>query len=111
MYMFPPVLLLIPLFIVLKTVGLINSPFGLILAYTTFSLPFCIWMLKGFFDSIPMDLEEQAMVDGCTQLSSMVRVLLPLSGPAYDRYRYYICSININSYTGYNFFLLNYMSL
>ncbi len=81
MYMFPPVLLLIPIFIILKTIGLFNSLFGLIFAYSTFSLPFCIWMLKGFFDSIPPELEEQAIVDGCTRLGSMVRILLPLSAP------------------------------
>jgi multiple sugar transport system permease protein len=80
LYMFPPVLLLIPVFIILRTEGLFDSPFGLIVAYTTFSLPFCIWMLKGYFDTIPPDLEEQAMVDGCTRVGSMVRVLLPLSG-------------------------------
>jgi multiple sugar transport system permease protein len=80
MYMFPPVLLIIPIFLVLKTIGVFDSLLGLIIAYTTFCLPFCVWMLKGYFDSIPPDLEEQAMVDGCSKLGSMLRVLLPLSG-------------------------------
>ncbi len=79
--MFPLILLLIPLFIIFKTMRLIDTPFSVILAYTAWNLPFSIWMLKGFFDSIPFDLEESAMVDGCSQFISYWRIVLPISAP------------------------------
>lgn len=79
--MFPLILLLIPLFIIFKAMRLIDTPFSVILAYTAWNLPFSIWMLKGFFDSIPFDLEESAMVDGCSQFTSYLRIVLPISAP------------------------------
>ncbi len=77
--MFPVVLLIIPLFILLKSLHLLDSRFGLALAYTTFLLPFCIWMMKGFFDAIPVDLEDSARIDGCTRLGALGRIALPLA--------------------------------
>ncbi len=77
--MFPVVLMIIPLFIMMRNLGLLDSRFGLALAYTTFLLPLCIWMLKGFFDAIPLELEEAARIDGCTRLGALVRVVLPLA--------------------------------
>lgn len=77
--MFPVVLLIIPLFIMLRDLGLLGKHFGLALAYTTFLLPLCVWMMKGFFDAIPVDLEDSARIDGCTRLSAFVRVVLPLA--------------------------------
>ena len=77
--MFPVVLLIIPLFILLKNLRLLDSRFGLALAYTTFLLPFCIWMMKGFFDAIPVDLEDSARIDGCTRLGALGRIALPLA--------------------------------
>lgn len=79
--MFPIVLLLIPLFVMMKTLGLLDSHLGLALAYSTFLLPICIWMLKGFFDAIPIDLEDAARIDGCTRLGALFRVVLPLARP------------------------------
>ncbi len=76
--MFPAVLLIIPLFIILRNLGLLDSRFGLALAYTTFLLPICVWMMKGFFDAIPVDLEEAARIDGCTRLGALNRIVLPL---------------------------------
>lgn len=77
--MFPVVLLIIPLFVMMRNVGLLDSRFGLALAYTTFLLPLCIWMLKGFFDAIPADLEDSARIDGCTRLGALFRIVLPLA--------------------------------
>ena len=77
--MFPFTLLLIPLFIMLRNLGLFDSHFGLALTYTTFLLPLCVWMLKGFFDGIPPDLEEASRVDGSTRLGALMRIVLPLA--------------------------------
>jgi multiple sugar transport system permease protein len=77
--MFPVVLLIIPLFIILRDLGLLDKREGLALAYTTFLLPLCVWMMKGFFDAIPIDLEEAARIDGCTRLGALVRIVLPLA--------------------------------
>lgn len=77
--MFPFTLLLIPLFIMLRNLSLFDTHFGLALTYTTFLLPLCVWMLKGFFDGIPPDLEEASRVDGSTRLGALVRIVLPLA--------------------------------
>ncbi len=79
--MFPFTLLLIPLFILLRSLGLFDTYFGLALTYTTFLLPLCVWMLKGFFDAIPPDLEEASRVDGSTRLGALVKIVLPLARP------------------------------
>jgi len=80
-YMFPSVAILVPIFQVVIALGLGNTLYSLILAHTTFSLPFCIWMLKGFFESLPTDLEDAALIDGCTKMGAFRRVILPLAGP------------------------------
>lgn len=77
--MFPAVLLLIPLFILMKNLRLLDSSIGLGLAYTAFLLPVAVWMMKGFFDAIPPDLEDAARIDGCTRLEALYRVVLPLA--------------------------------
>jgi multiple sugar transport system permease protein len=79
--MFPATVVLIPLFLVFRTLRLLNTYWGLVIAYATFALPFCTWMMKGFFDSIPMELEEAAIVDGCSRAGAMFRVALPLAAP------------------------------
>ncbi len=80
-YMFPTVVVAIPLFIAMRTYGLLDTYFSLIVAYTTFSLPFCIWMLRSFFDGVPTDLEEAAMIDGCSRLQILCRIVLPVALP------------------------------
>jgi multiple sugar transport system permease protein len=80
--MFPVVLLLIPLYIIFMKLRLLNTYFCLIIAYATNSIPFSTWMLTGYFNSIPADLEEAAMVDGCTHGSAFVRITLPLATSA-----------------------------
>ena len=80
--MFPGVIILVPYFMVMKTLGLLNTSLGLILAYSVTALPLCVWMLKGFFDSVPRELEEAARLDGCTEVQVFRRIILPLSLPA-----------------------------
>jgi len=80
-YLVPPTLLFIPLARIVSDLGLQNSLWSLVLIYPTFTVPFCTWLLMSFFKSIPRDLEEQAMVDGCSRLGAFNRILLPLSVP------------------------------
>jgi ABC-type glycerol-3-phosphate transport system permease component len=81
-YLVPPALLFIPLFSVMSFLRLIDTHQGLILAYLSFSVPFSTWLLMGYFRSVPLELEEAALVDGCTRLGSLIRVILPMSLPA-----------------------------
>jgi arabinogalactan oligomer/maltooligosaccharide transport system permease protein len=80
--MFPGTLLLIPLYVILDQIGLLNSIAGLVLVYSTTAIPFCVWMLKGYFDTIPKDLEEAAWIDGASRIGLFWHVVLPLSRPA-----------------------------
>jgi arabinogalactan oligomer/maltooligosaccharide transport system permease protein len=80
--MFPGIIILVPYFMVMKSLGLLNSHLGLILAYSVTALPLCVWMLKGFFDTVPRELEEAAMLDGCNRFEIFTRIILPLSLPA-----------------------------
>ncbi|MDR1030164.1 MAG: carbohydrate ABC transporter permease [Treponema sp.] len=79
--LFPAILLLIPLFVILTGMGLVDTLLGCILTYTTTNLAFSIWMVKGFMDSIPFDLEEAGMIDGCTQFTAFLRLIIPISMP------------------------------
>lgn len=79
--MLPGVLLVGPYFKLLAAIGLYNTYLGLILAFTTITLPFSAWMLKGFIDTVPEELDHAAMVDGCTPLGAFVRVVLPVITP------------------------------
>lgn len=79
--MLPATLLVIPLFSIFRSVGLIGSLWSLVLAHATLIIPFTTWMLKGYFDTIPRELEQAAMVDGCSPLGAMVRVVLPVAAP------------------------------
>lgn len=79
--MFPSVLFLTPMFIVLKNYGLINSLIGLIIAYSTFVMPFTTWLLKGYFDTIPFDLEEAALTEGATPWQALFYIVIPLAAP------------------------------
>lgn len=79
--MMPGALLLIPLYLLVNSLGLIDNLWSLVLAYTSFTLPYCTYILKGYFESIPADLDEAAMVDGCTRIGALFRVILPLAAP------------------------------
>jgi multiple sugar transport system permease protein len=82
-YLLPPSLLFIPLFLVLQSMGLINTKVGLVLAYLTFTVPFCTWMLIGYFRTIPAELDEAAMMDGATRFQTLIRVILPIATPGF----------------------------
>ena len=80
--MFPATMLLLPFFILLSYLGLINSYIGLIIIYSSTALPFCIWQMKGYYDTIPPSLEESARIDGCSRFQAFYKIILPLSTPA-----------------------------
>lgn len=80
--MFPATMLLLPLYLILIKLHLINSYLGVIIIYTATALPFCIWQLKGYYDTIPLSLEEAAGIDGCSRWQSFYIVVLPLAAPA-----------------------------
>jgi arabinogalactan oligomer / maltooligosaccharide transport system permease protein len=80
--MFPATMLLLPMYIMLINLGLINTYLGIIVVYSATALPFCIWTMKGYYDTIPTSLEEAARIDGCSQFSAFARVILPLAAPA-----------------------------
>ena len=79
--MFPAVIFLVPLFILMRWLGLVNTHGSLILTYLTFGLPLAIWLLKGFYDNIPIQLEQAARIDGATRFQAFMKVVMPLSTP------------------------------
>lgn len=80
--MIPAAMLMVPIYILAARLGLINSYRGLAIAYSVSSVPFSIWILKGYYDTIPIDLEEAALIDGASRIMAYYRVILPLSTPA-----------------------------
>jgi arabinogalactan oligomer/maltooligosaccharide transport system permease protein len=80
--MFPATMLLLPLYIMLIKLKLLNSYLGVIIVYTSTALPFCVWQMKGYYDTIPVSLEEAARIDGCNQFQVFYKVVLPLALPA-----------------------------
>ncbi|GAB7053309.1 MULTISPECIES: carbohydrate ABC transporter permease [unclassified Paenibacillus] len=79
--MFPPAATLVPVFMMMSWFDLIDTYTALIIPYTAFNLSFVVWMLKGFFDDIPIDLEEAAMMDGCSRMTAFYKIILPLIAP------------------------------
>jgi ABC-type glycerol-3-phosphate transport system permease component len=77
----PGSLLIIPLYVVLNTLRLLNTLIALVIAYTTFSVPFCTWMMKSFFDTVPRSLDESASVEGCNKFRTFYLIILPLTVP------------------------------
>ncbi len=80
--MFPLVTGIIPLYLIFSKLGLINTYWCLFIAYVAFTIPFCTWMLKGFFDTFPKEIEEAALIDGCSRMQVLRKIVLPTSGPA-----------------------------
>ena len=81
-YLIPPTVLFIPIFDLMNRLKLINTLYSLMLAYLTFTIPFCTWLLISYFRTIPRELEEAALVDGATLMQTLVRITLPVSTPA-----------------------------
>ena len=80
-YMFAPIMIIVPFYVMMRFLGLTNTHVGLVLAYTTFCLPFNLWLLRTFFQSIPVEIEEAALIDGASRLQSVLYVMLPLALP------------------------------
>lgn len=80
-YLVPPTLLFIPLSRLVASLGVSDTPWALILTYPTFLVPFCTWLLMGYFRTIPREMEESALVDGANRMQAMVRIVLPLAAP------------------------------
>ena len=79
--MFPVAILIVPIYVIMASLGLINTLASLVIAYLTVAVPFCAWMLKGYFDSISTSLDEAAPMDGCGPFATFWRVILPLARP------------------------------
>lgn len=80
-YLIPPSLLFIPLFQIISALGLVNNTWALVLIYPTLAVPFCTWMMIGYFSSIPKELDEAALIDGATYLQILVKILIPVALP------------------------------
>ena len=79
--MAPPVTVVLPLFLIFRSLDLIDTHLALIAIYVTVNMPFAIWMIRGFFDEIPTELDEAALLDGCSRFHAFLRIVLPLAGP------------------------------
>ncbi|MFG1658303.1 carbohydrate ABC transporter permease [Micromonospora chersina] len=93
-YMLPPIALIIPLYLLMSRLGLLDTRSGLIVVYCSLATPFTLWNMSTFFASLPVELEEAARVDGCGRLGALVRVMLPLSKPgvlATGLYAFLLC--------------------
>ena len=97
--MFPTVLLLIPLYSIMRKMGLLYTPGSLILAYTTFTIPFSVGLLNGFLNDLPLTLEEAALVDGCNRRTAFSKIILPILGPCLVATGVYIFMTSWNEYT------------
>ena len=80
--MFPGTMMMIPLYLLIDKLGLLDQLFGLVLVYSTTAIPFCVWMLKGYFDTIPKELEEAAVIDGASRFRIFWSIIMPLARPA-----------------------------
>lgn len=97
--MFPTVLLLIPLYSIMRRIGLLYTPGSLILSYTTFTIPFSIWLLNGYLDDLPTALEEAAMVDGANRAQAFMSIILPMLVPCVVATGAYVFMTAWNEYT------------
>jgi ABC-type glycerol-3-phosphate transport system permease component len=79
--MAPPVAVALPMFLLMKFFNLLDTRLSLIILYTTFNLSFVIWLMRGFFEEIPRELDEAALIDGCSPVNAFVRIVLPLVAP------------------------------
>jgi multiple sugar transport system permease protein len=97
--MFPTVLLLIPLYAIMRRLGILYTPFALVLSYTTFTIPFSIWLLNGYLEDLPLALEEAAMVDGANRAQAFLRIVLPILAPCVVATGAYVFMTAWNEYT------------
>lgn len=97
--MFPTVLLLIPLYSIMRSMGILYTPIALILSYTTFTIPFSVWLLNGYLNDLPKSLEEAAMVDGASRSQAFLRIIFPVLIPCLVATGAYIFMTSWNEYT------------
>ena len=105
--MLPATLLVIPLFSIFRRLDMIGSLWTLVIAHSTLIIPFTTWMLKGYFDTIPKELEQAAMVDGCSPMGAMIRVVLPISTPGLAATSLYAFVLSWADYAYARTFLVN----
>jgi multiple sugar transport system permease protein len=105
-YIFPATLLVVPVFVILSVLGLTDDYIGLVMSYLIFTVPFCTWMLRAYLTSIPMELEEAALVDGATRVQAMIRIILPLAAPGVAAATIFAFTLSWNEYL-YAFILMN----
>ena len=79
--MMPPVAAIIPIYIIMKKLRILDTPWCLVMIYLTFNLPFIVWMMKGFFEDVPREIEESALIDGCSEFDVFLKIALPLVAP------------------------------
>ncbi|SDH94857.1 carbohydrate ABC transporter membrane protein 2, CUT1 family [Alteribacillus persepolensis] len=79
--MLPPIVIIVPMYLIMQQLGLLNTHWAMLIVYTGFNLPFVVWMMKAFFQEIPTELEESAMVDGDSRMKAFYKIILPLVGP------------------------------
>ena len=103
--MFPIILALTPLFLLFRPLGLIDNPLSVILVYGVANLPFATWMARGYFETIPRELEEAALIDGCSHYGAFFRVVLPMSGPVLAAVSIFAFLLSYNEYFVANVFL------
>ncbi|GIN59403.1 sugar ABC transporter permease [Lederbergia ruris] len=97
--MFPNVLLLIPLYAIMRNINLLYTPLSLVIAYATFTIPFSVWMLTGYLKDLPLSLEEAAMIDGANRAVAFIKVILPVLTPSIIATGVYIFIQSWNEYT------------
>lgn len=97
--MFPTVLLLIPLYSIMRTIGILYTPLSLVLSYTTFTIPFSVWLLNGYLNDLPISLEEAATVDGCNRAQAFLKIVFPVIIPCLVATGVYIFMTSWNEYT------------
>jgi multiple sugar transport system permease protein len=97
--MFPTVLLLIPLYSIMRRLGILYTPSALVLSYTTFTIPFSIWLLNGYLRDLPIALEEAAMIDGANRAQAFIHIVLPVLAPCLVATGVYIFMTSWNEYT------------
>lgn len=96
--MIPPVALLIPMYVIYRRLGLADTKIGLIVIYLSLALPFVIWIMKGYMSNLPMELEDAAKIDGCTQMQAFFKVMLPLSAPGLASTAIFVFIISWNEF-------------
>ena len=96
--MLPPIVIAIPMYMIFLRIGILDNYITLIIVYSSFVLPLAIWFMKGFFDTIPEEIEEAAMVDGCSRIRSLVQIVLPLCSPGIASTSIFVFIISWNEF-------------